>query len=360
MQKLTRRDALKAGTGLLIAPALYESATCLAQEPKASVKPDRYADAVLIDGEPPLPISGSFTVAVLPDTQLYSWKYPETYFAQTRWLIEQRDARNIAAVLHLGDITHKSTTAEWEVAQQAMRQLDGVLPYFITTGNHDYEGNRTSKFSQYFPVDHYRDQSTFGGTYDQEPNLLENSFHRFSSGGRNVLVLALEWGPRKDVVRWANGIVSRYPDHEVILVTHAYMYHDDTRYDWNTYGKDQLWSPHGSAVSRATNDDVMDGEELWNHLVSRHENFIMTLNGHVLEDGLGRLTSQAPGGRDVHQMLVNFQMRPNGGDGWLRLLEFLPDGKTVEVRDYSPVLQKRNESPQNRFTLALSPSAGIK
>ncbi|GHT77103.1 hypothetical protein AGMMS50262_17270 [Bacteroidia bacterium] len=27
----------------------------------------------------------------------------------------------------------------------------------------------------------------------------------------------------------------------------------------------------------------------------------------------------------------------NGGDGWLRILEFLPDGKTVKVKTFSPL-----------------------
>ena len=27
----------------------------------------------------------------------------------------------------------------------------------------------------------------------------------------------------------------------------------------------------------------------------------------------------------------------NGGDGWLRILEFLPDGRTIKVRTYSPL-----------------------
>ena len=27
----------------------------------------------------------------------------------------------------------------------------------------------------------------------------------------------------------------------------------------------------------------------------------------------------------------------NGGDGWLRILEFMPDGKTIKVRTYSPL-----------------------
>jgi len=27
----------------------------------------------------------------------------------------------------------------------------------------------------------------------------------------------------------------------------------------------------------------------------------------------------------------------NGGDGWIRILEFLPDGKTVKVKTFSPM-----------------------
>ncbi len=89
--------------------------------------------------------------------------------------------------------------------------------------------------------------------------------------------------------------------------------------------------------------------------MSKHENFVLTLNGHVLNDGVARLTSSTPGGRDVEQVLVNFQMKPNGGDGWLRLLEFRPDGRTVQVYDYSPTLKLRNDAPSNQFAMKLSP-----
>ena len=104
---------------------------------------------------------------------------------------------------------------------------------------------------------------------------------------------------------------------------------------------------------------MTDGEELWNGLVGNQENFILTLNGHVLHDGLGRITTQTAAGRDVHQNLVNFQMRPQGGDGWLRLLEFKKDGQTVDVVDYSPTRNQRNESPQNKFTLTLAKPAQV-
>lgn len=319
---------------------------------------DPYADGKLVDGEPGKIAAGSFTVAVLPDTQHYSEKYPETFLAQTRWLVEKKAERNIAAVLHLGDITNRNTPAQWQNALRALKQLDGHLPVFLNLGNHDYsEGggckDRTTHFNENFTVDSFRGRPTFGGVYDREPTRLENSYHLFSAAGRDFLVLCLEFGPRADVVRWANEVAEKYAKREAILVTHAYLYFDDSRYDWAKHGKKQSWNPHNYAVAKATHDDVCDGEELWQRLVAKHDNFILTLNGHVLGDGLGRLVSPSPTGRAIPQLLVNFQMRPKGGDGWLRLLEFRADGPTVEVADYSPTRNQRNESPQNRFAVAV-------
>lgn len=352
MTEFSRRDVLKATAALAAAPMLLPLGSSVsAAEP--------YADAVLVDGPPDDVTQGSFTIAVLPDTQNYSQKFPENFVAQTEWIVAERDARNIACVLHLGDITNNNTPAEWQNAQKAMQILDGKVPYFMVPGNHDYSASgrctdRTTLMNEYFPVASFREQPTFGGTYDKEPDRIENSYHTFQANGRKFLVIGLEFGPRRDVVRWANEVAAEHKDHEAILITHAYMYFDETRYDWKTRGKDQSWNPHGYGVAKATDDDVCDGEELWTELVSKNPNFIATLNGHVLGDGLARLTSQDAAGRDVHQMLVNFQMKPRGGDGWLRLLEFQDDGKTVKAYDYSPVLKQRNESKQNLFTLTLA------
>jgi len=352
MSKFSRREVLKAGTSLTL------SATAVSMLPLNCLADDPYKDAVLVDGEPSTIAPGAFTIAVLPDTQHYSEKYPETYRAQTQWIVDNQQARNIACVLHLGDITNHNKPAEWENAVKAMRLLEGKLPYCLVPGNHDYSSgggctDRTTLLNEYFPVKQFRNQSTFGGTYDKEPEGMENSYSLFSAAGRNFLVLALEFGPRRDVVRWANEVVGRYNDREAILITHAYMYFDDSRHDWSKNGKAQSWNPHKYPLAK-DNDDVHDGEELWENLVRRHENFILTLNGHVLGDGLGRVTSPAPGGRSIHQMLVNFQMRPNGGDGWLRLLEFRPEGNTLHVVDYSPTRHQLNQSPQNQFALKLS------
>lgn len=353
----SRRDVLKFGAASLALPSLLSSS-------RAFAKDDPYAEAKFVAGPPPMPEKGGFTIAVLPDTQNYSEKFPETFVAQTKWIVEQKKARNIASVLHLGDITNHSTAKEWENAAEAMAVLDGEVPYFMALGNHDYSDkgackDRTTKFNEYFPLAKYSKRPEFGGVYDKEPERFENSFHLFSAGDREFVVIALEFGPRADVVRWANEIAAKHKDREAILITHAYMYYDETRYDWKKYGEKQTWNPHSYGVAKATDDDVSDGEELWNNLVSKHENFILTLNGHVLNDGLGRTVTKTPAGREVPQVLVNFQMKPKGGDGWLRLLEFRADGKTVQAYDYSPTRNECNASPQNQFAMAVAAPANV-
>jgi len=353
MPRISRRDSLKVGAAWAISPALVTSANSNA------LAADPYADAKLVDGEPGKAAKDSFTIIVLPDTQNYSEKYPEQYLAQTEWVVENQKERNIVCVLHLGDVTNHNSPPEWDNAVKAMNQLDDIVPYFLVPGNHDYSENggcrdRSTGLNAAFPVAKFKELPTFGGTYDKEPDRLENSYHLFSAGGRDFLSICLEFGPRKDVIRWANEIAGMHKDRAAILTTHAYIYFDDTRYDWQSLGANQAWNPHSYLIAETSGNDVSDGEELWNGLICRHENFILTLNGHVLGDGLGRTVTKTPAERNVHQVLVNFQMRPQGGDGWLRLLEFSSDGKTIQVCDYSPTRNQRNVSEQNQFTMTLA------
>ncbi len=36
------------------------------------------------------------------------------------------------------DITNRNTEEQWKNAARAMKELDGKVPYCLTTGNHDY------------------------------------------------------------------------------------------------------------------------------------------------------------------------------------------------------------------------------
>lgn len=306
----------------------------------------------------PLPfVPGSWTLAVLPDTQVYVMHHPEMFDKQTRWIAGNKTKHNIAYVLHLGDIVNNNNPPQWTNAQRSMNFLDGHVPYAMAPGNHDFgkngsANNRETLFNEYFPFEKYKQWPTFGGA--MEEGKMENTFHVFKAGGHDWLVLALEWGPRNRVTAWCNEVIAKHPNHKIILITHAYMYYDETRYDWKTRGTNQNWNPHAYGTAKDP-DDTNDGEELWQKLVRKHPGFVMTLNGHVLNDGLARMSSVGDHGNVVHQMLVNYQMKALGGESYLRLIEFLPDGETVQVKAYSPHYDRYKTDPQNQFVLKLNP-----
>ena len=309
-------------------------------------------------GPPPDPVA--WTLAVLPDTQYYSKDFPWVFEAQTEWLADNAEAMGIRFVVHEGDITHNNTLEQWSNARAAMdRLVDGEVPFAMAPGNHDYGPNgkaavRESQIDDWFSLADYAGSGT---VTPYEPDSVQNTAHTFTVGPQKVLVLALEFGPRADVVSWADEVAAAHPDHMILLVTHAYLYHNDTRYDWIAYGPSQSHSPYAYGLSSEAGG-VSDGEQLWQGLVAQHPGFRFTLNGHVLSDGLGRLASIGNGGNVVHQVLANYQKgvspaQPEGGGGFLRLMRFEADQKTVEVTTYSPYLDEWLTDGQNEFTLSL-------
>jgi hypothetical protein len=293
---------------------------------------------------------GSWSLVLLPDTQNYSERYPGLFVLQTHWIAKNKDKYNIRYVLGLGDITNHDTKPEWRHAKEAISELDGQVPYALAPGNHDYtpHGNSasgTSGINAAFPASTFEKMPTFGGV--MKPGDSTSSYHLFTAGKTDWIVFALEWAPRDATIKWANEILAKYPDRKAILVTHAYLYSDGKRYDFAKRGKSQKWSPHAYPGK-----DRNDGEELWQKLVSKN-NFVLTFNGHVLNSGQGFLASKNDRGNAVYQMLVNYQMRELGGEGYLRILEFQPDCKTVHVKSYSPLYDKYLDDVANQFSFEL-------
>jgi len=308
-----------------------------------------------------LPIEpGSWTLAVLPDTQVYAEFHPQIFTGQTQFLVDHAESLNIKCMLHEGDVTEHNNFVQWTRSLNSLSLLDGVVPYAVAPGNHDYgpggnAANRDSMFNDpafFGPGTAYANQPTVGGFF--EPGKTDNSYHTFSAGGNDWLVLALEWAPRDEVVDWASQVTANHPDHLAMLVTHAYMYYDNTRYDWESKGTAQSWSPHTYPVAQLPGETVNDGEQLWNKLVSQHENFRLVFSGHTLGDGTGFLSSEGIHGNVVHQMLANYQFKAQGGFGDMRLLEFLPDGETVAVRTYSPTLDRYDTAFDQQFSFNLN------
>ena len=334
------------------------------------------------------PSEKSWTIAVIPDTQYYvrSSKDAPLFTEMTEWLAKNRKKYNIQMVLHVGDIVDDNNKEQWERAKESMGKLDGKIPYVLAVGNHDLGRNssdRSTMLNDYFKIsDNKLNKKIFGGAFEE--GKLENAWYRFSYGGRDYVIFSLEFGPRKEVVEWAEGVAKKHARQSFILVTHEFIDQESTLFSddgmaRHTTSKTKN-SPYGYGIGKDKN--VHSGEELWDAFVSKHSNFELVVNGHykpyarvspdsnevkwLSELAVSRREDKYPDGRVVHQMLFNGQWAPRGGNGWFRLLEFLPDGKTLKVWTISPYLEETSKepgtgwptTPEMRFTLQLPPPVG--
>jgi hypothetical protein len=296
-------------------------------------------------------------VIVLPDTQYYASRFLSVFAAQTRWVVEQQSARNIAAVVHVGDIVDSANDeSQWQVASTSMRVLDGHVPYVVVPGNHDTDGNRLGL------IDHYFAPNTLpwvSGT--MVAGKIENSYALLSIGSKRWLILGLEFGPRDAVLAWADGILKSHASLPAIIVTHAYLYEDGTRYGMTVPGRAdpqpnrQRFSPQAFGYTRK--EGINDGEQIWDRLIVPNPNVRLVLCGH--DNGVARLSTFRPDGSLVHQVLSDYQWLHQGtpdyagGSGYLRILEFDYVKHEIRVQTYSPYLNRYMTDEANQFSLSL-------
>jgi hypothetical protein len=298
------------------------------------------------DGDSP------FSIVVLPDTQYYARQYPDILDAQVAWIAAQRESAHIALVAHEGDIVDDDEPAQWQRAASSLHQLDGVVPLLLSAGNHDYRRTGT-RIDRGTSLDDYFSPSAPGGAVVRagtfEPGRLENSFVLLETDSGPWLVVSLEFGPRDAALAWASDLLDHDAAVPAIVVTHAYLDADGTRYD-HVSRHDQPWNPHRYFVDQLPGA-VNDGQEIWSKLISRHDNVRFVLCGHALDDGTGRLLSRRADGSAVHEILANFQTGPLGGGGYLRIMRFSPGRRSVAVETYSPYLHQFKRDPDNQFEL---------
>ncbi|MGA3163550.1 MAG: Ig-like domain-containing protein [Verrucomicrobiota bacterium] len=290
------------------------------------------------------PQNQPFIIVALPDTQYYTHEVNggsrDIFTAQTQWIVNHKDDSNIVFVLHEGDITDDNNAPEWTNATNSIGLLDGVVPYALAVGNHDGLGssqNQTALFNQFFPLSRFQNLPTFGGVF--ESNRMDNCYHLFSAGGVDWLVFSLEFGPRNEVLAWANQVATNYPNRRVILLTHSHVYSDNTLTGSST---NQLWMP--TSYGRANN-----GTDVWEKFIRHHANMAFAFNGHICNSGTGRLVGVGDYGNQVFQMLANYQMDMFGGAGFLRIVQFFPDQDTMSVKTYSPFLDCWLTDTNNQF-----------
>lgn len=277
-----------------------------------------------------------FSIAFLDDLQSYTTDHVPTLFATTRWLKDKKEDKNIAFALNAGNVTSNNRIEEWQRASNAMAILDGIIPYALASGNEDLgpEGHaedRSSHFNEYFGSERFQGKTWYGGNKDGKN---QNSYYFFSAAGMEFMVLMLEFIPTDDTLKWANEIVAANSKRRVIVVTHAYMYHGNTRLDPTNHG--QNYNMLGINFACCADDNT--GEDIWNKFIKFHPNIFLVLSGHVpYEGGVGYLISKGDAGNDVHQILMDYKFSLYG---WMKMLYFVPKENRVYVQADTPLREK--------------------
>lgn len=305
---------------------------------------------------PEMSDSDSWSMILVPDVQSYV-KYERNQGAlelMTAWISEQIEPLNIQMVLGTGDLVEHNSwltpdgkqgnqagIQQWKAVSRAFERLDGRVPYINATGNHDYGvksiENRKTHYDDFFPVDrNFLSQRLLreaGVNGDNLPSLVNAAYEFQGPHQEAYLFLVLEFAPRDETIEWAKKVIEnkKYKDHRVVLLTHSYLNY-----------KSEHIVKEGYPIESGNY-----GQAVFEKLVQPSTNIEMVFSGHIggpdnFERHVGYRTDRNAAGRTVHQITFNAQAmgggwQGNGGDGWLRWMEFMPDKKTVKVKTFSPL-----------------------
>lgn len=289
-----------------------------------------------------------FSFVIIPDTQYVSADHPETLNKMTRWIQRHIRDLNIRMILHVGDVVDQGAldVGQYQRHQAAFAPLYQTgCPLITAIGNHDYDNllkeNRASTlFNQYCGLSLIQHQPWFGGAY--ESDKAENLYGRLTIDSFPFLFLSLEFGPRDEVLDWANTVIEQHSDHRVILVTHSYMSPSGTR----TKPGDRHNPKHYPGAP-----DANDGEDVWEKCVRRHPNLFAVFSGHHIPDNVSYRVDLGDHGNPVFQSFQNWQYTENGGEGRIRLMTFDSDRHLAKLSVFNPWQNRVEDEPG--YTLSI-------
>jgi hypothetical protein len=193
------------------------------------------------------------------------------------------------------------------------------IPYSIAHGNHDAIGG-TTKYNNYFGVPHFQGKSYYGGHYASNNN---NNYQLFTVGGMDFIIIHLSYGAGGDtnILNWANALLQTHSMRRAIITSHDVMNID------------------GSFTAAGIN--------IYNALKG-NANLFLIVCGHNHNESIRQ---DSYNGHTIYSLLADYQDEANGGNGWLRLMEFQPSSNQIQVSIYSPYLNQSEIDADSEFRL---------
>ncbi|WP_158299424.1 lamin tail domain-containing protein [Paenibacillus antri] len=281
---------------------------------------DRRIKLMVQDEIPPTEDDYDYSFVWMSDTQYYSESYPHIYQDIVEWIAEKKDEMKIEYVTHTGDLVDEADKPyQWAVASENMKVLeDANIPYGVLAGNHDVSGKQGAydNYWTYFGEDRFKGQDTFGGSY----NNNRGHYDLVSSHGNDYIFLYMGWGIGDEEIAWMDRVLKQYPDRMAVLNFHEYLLVSGNRAPIADKIHEQVVVPNANVIA----------------VLSGHYHDAELLVDEIDDDGDG-----APD-RSVYQMLADYQGGPEGGQGYIRLMQFDIDNNKLHIKTYSPYLDDYN------------------
>lgn len=291
--------------------------------------------------DPDAAAPASFTVAFIPDSQVYAESAPDVLDRHLKWLVDHAEEWNLVYVGHVGDIVDDADQpAQWEAADAAYRWLrEADIPHGLTVGNHDYLKScdredlacQLGPYLEVFGPERYADRPWYGGA---SPSGASN-YQRVEAGGLELLFLQLPHDVPAAEARWANEVLADHPSALAHLTTHRFLYDyrltdalpppldlfDGGRFNFLFY----------SVLDQPLRfEDSLSADEIFDEVVAPNPNVWSIHCGHVDAEFRQQIATNVAD-LPVHEVLVDFQSMRDGGNGLLRLLRYTPALDRVEA-----------------------------
>ena len=251
-----------------------------------------------------------WSVVLVPDPQYMAAagvcsNEPAGYDNLMSWIVENRNLPvngvplGIKAAIGVGDSVNSADPvygSQGLIAAKAWSRLDAAgIHKQMMPGNHDWVSGGSAGFSRDdahldgvwtgnnpfsasglasvlgsgMSLGGSDDMAYWGGSYN---STGANTFTTMNIGNRRILMIALEFFPRSEVLNWAKSIHDAHPDHECWITTHSYLSDQassssdpntpSNRACRGTGGPNSCWGP--DAYGLGTAPDSNCGDEMWN------------------------------------------------------------------------------------------------
>ena len=270
------------------------------------------------------PVEYVGSIAVLPDTQYCLDRSPASFPPIFDYLVENVEARKIQHVLHVGDVTDRSSAGEWTTVKTHYDRLNGLVGYSMTQGNHD----RYTAMNTYFGAKdgyYYQYLKENGGLFEEDS--IVNNYVLLTVGSVDYIVLNIAYERGEAVFRWMSEVLNTYSDRKAIIVSHSTL----------------------NANSTMTSDG---GTQMWSY-AKKHPNVIMILGGHTTGDSMTNRWDTGDYGNRVYQSRIDAQHSDLyfDGLGMIAFFNFSEDGEHISVEYYSTRTGKYYHE-QSQFTFS--------